>query len=69
MAEKYGMLPTKIMSEGTTIDMFLFINAHLIKVREERKAKGESIADTFSQTEIDKMYSNFKNRHGNEDKR
>jgi hypothetical protein len=69
MAEKYGMLPTKIMTEGTTIDMFLFINAHLIKIREEKRAKGESIADTFNQKDIEEMYSKFKNRHGNENKR
>jgi hypothetical protein len=68
MAERYGMLPTQILEQATTQDMFLFINASLIKIREDKKARGESIADTFNQSEIDDMYYKFKDKHGNESK-
>lgn len=66
MAERYGMLPTQILAKATTQDLFLFINASLIKTREDRKARGESIADTYSQNELDDIWDKFKNKNGNE---
>ncbi len=66
MAERYSKLPTEILEHATTQDMFLFINASLIKTREDRKARGESIADTYSQTELDGIWDKFNNKNGNE---
>jgi len=66
MAERYSMLPTEILGRATTQDMFIYINASLIKTREDKKARGESIADTYNQTELDDMYAKFKNKNGNE---
>ena len=67
MAQRYGMLPTDVMQRATTYDMIIFYNADLIKLREQKKAKGESIGDTYSQSSIDQMYQDFKGRkNGNE---
>jgi hypothetical protein len=52
MAEKYGMLPTEILSRGSTMDLFVFNTATMAKVRAQKKQAGESIADTYSQEEI-----------------
>ena len=68
MAERYGMLPTEIFERATTHDLMIFFNANMIKYRNEKKSRGESIADTYNQSQIDEMYSNFKNKHGNENK-
>ena len=70
MAERYGKLPTEIMEQATTIDLSVFNSSNTIKYREEKSKKGESIADTFSQTQVDDMYTKFKEKHknGNEDK-
>lgn len=68
MAERYGMLPTQILQDANTFDLYLFLNANIIRTRQEKKARGESINDTYSQKELDSMYHNFKNRNGNESK-
>jgi len=69
MAQRYGLLPTEVMQRATTYDMIIFYNSNLIKVREEKKAKGESVADTYSQNSIEQMYQDFKERkNGNESK-
>jgi len=68
MAERYSMLPTDILSKATTQDLFIYNNANTIKIREHRKEKGESVADTYSQNELDSIYKDFKNKYGNENK-
>jgi hypothetical protein len=62
MAERYSMLPSMILQEATTHDLQIFTLANSIKDREMKKARGESIADTYNQSQIDTMYNNFKNR-------
>lgn len=62
MAQEYGMLPTEVLQRATTVDMFLYTNARLIRIREQRKAEGKGIADTFNQAEVEDMYYKFKNR-------
>ena len=62
MAEKYGMLPSDVLNTATTIDLQIHYAASLIKLREQRKAEGKNIGDTYSQSEIDEMYNNFKGR-------
>jgi hypothetical protein len=62
MAHRYSMLPTDVLQKATTVDFQIYYNAHLIRIREEKKSRGESIADTFSQSEVDKMYSDFKTK-------
>ena len=62
MAETYGMLPTEILDKATTIDLQLHYAASLIRLRESKKARGESINDTYSQSEINAMYDQFKGR-------
>lgn len=65
MAERYGMLPSQILREATTHDLQLFTIANKIKEREMKKARGESINDTYSQEELNKMYKEFKDNYGN----
>ncbi len=60
MAQKYGMLPTDIMQKATTVDFMIYYNANLIKIREDKRSRGENINDTYTQSEIDQVYSNFK---------
>lgn len=67
MAERYGKLPTEIMNEATTHDLVIFYNASLINLREQKKSRGESIADTFSQNQITEVYENFKKKYGERD--
>ena len=67
MAERYSMLPTEIMSKATTHDLVIYYNANLINLREQKKARGESIADTFTKNEISEVYDNFKKQYGQGD--
>ncbi len=67
MAERYSMLPTELMRKATTHDLVIFYNASLINLREQKKARGESIADTFSQNQITEVYENFKKKYGERD--
>jgi len=62
MAETYGMLPTDIFERATTIDLQIHYAASLIRLREDKKARGESINDTYTQHEINDMYNKFKGR-------
>ena len=69
MAERYSMLPTEVLQKATTVDLVFYYNARLISLREQKKARGESIADTFTKSEISEVYDNFKKQYGtgNED--
>lgn len=60
MAERYSMLPTDVLQKATTVDFMIYYNANLIKIREDKKSRGESINDTYTQSEIEEVYSNFK---------
>ncbi len=64
MAEKYGMLPTEILSRGSTMDLVVFNTATMAKIRAQKKHAGESIVDTFTQDEIMESWSKVKG--GNE---
>ncbi len=64
MAERYGMLPSDILDRGTTQDIMIYNNAHIIRVREEKKARGESIADTINQSELDDIWHKVKGKDG-----
>ena len=69
MAEKYGMLPSEVLEKATTQDLMIYNNANMIKVREDKKAKGESISDTISQTELNAIWDKTKGNNGSENKR
>ena len=64
MAEKYSMLPTELLKRATTQDVMIYNNANMIKVREQKTSKGESISDTFSQAQIDEMWEKRKGQNG-----
>ncbi len=64
MASSYGKLPTEILESATTVDLMIFSNANMIKVRADKKARGEDITSTYQQSHIDEMYSKFKETHG-----
>lgn len=63
MAAKYSLLPSEVLSRATTLDLQFHLNAEVIGDRERKKARGESIADTYTQTEIENMYNKFKGRN------
>lgn len=60
MAEKYGMLPTEILSRGSTMDLVVFNTATMKKIKEQKKQAGESIADTYTQDEIMEKWNKVK---------
>jgi hypothetical protein len=64
MAEKYGMLPSEVLEKATTHDLMIYNNANMIALRDQKKAKGESISDTISQTELNQIWENTKGKDG-----
>lgn len=50
------MLPTQVLEQATTFDMQIFQNAAIVRDREVKKARGESIADTYTQEQVEEMY-------------
>ena len=56
LGERYGMLPTQVLEQATTFDMQIFYNAAIIRDRAQKKAKGESIADTYTPGQVEEMY-------------
>lgn len=67
------MLPTDLLQNATTMDFMIFYNASILKDRYQRQNRGDNVADTYSQAEIDKVYANFKKgqdkTHGDASKR
>ena len=68
MAIAYGMLPTELLEKATTQDLMIYNNANMIKYREDKISKGESISDTFSQAQIDEMWEKRKGQNGSKSK-
>lgn len=62
MAERYSMLPTEVFAKATTFDLHIFNNSNAIKMREEKKGRGENITDTYDQQELVNMYNKFKGK-------
>ncbi len=58
MAEKYGMLPSEILSRATTLDMLIFNTSNIIMLREQKKSRGENINDTYDPQELEELYFN-----------
>jgi hypothetical protein len=63
MSQQYGMLPSELLQRANTIDLQLHYAASLIKLREDKRARGENINDTYTKSEIEDMYNKFKNRN------
>ena len=63
MAAKYGLLPTELLERATTLDLQFHYSAEMIKYREEKKRRGESVADTYTDHEVQDMYAKFKGRN------
>ena len=67
MAERYGYLPSEILTRGTTVDLEIFNIAAMLRLRQHKQSKGESIHDTYSQEELLEIYSKVKDKtNGNE---
>lgn len=60
MAEKYSMLPSQILETATTVDLMIHVNASVLKMREQKKSRGEDITDTYTQEEIMERYNKAK---------
>ena len=60
MAERYGMLPTEILSKGSTMDLAIFNTASLIKLREQKKGAGEDISSTYAPGELEEIFNKSK---------
>ena len=67
MAEKYSMLPSQILDKATTVDLMIHVNASVLKLREQRKSRGENITDTFSQHEISERWNQWNQAKGNDE--
>ena len=52
MAEKYHYLPSELLEKGTTLDIQVYVHAMTHHIREQKKARGEDITDTYSQEEL-----------------
>ena len=67
MAEKYGKLPTEILSQANTIDLFIFDTVEGYKHERERIANGEK--PKVDMNAIQKKYKEYKNVEGNNNNR
>ena len=57
MAERYGYLPSEILRRGTTVDLEIFNIASMLRLRQQKQNKGESLDGTYSQTELQDIYN------------
>lgn len=60
MAEKYKMLPSEVCERGTTLDIQFHIHAEKYKDRERKKASGQDISSTYTQSEIQEVYKQWR---------
>ena len=60
MAERYGYMPSEILSKGTTVDLEIFNIASTLRHREQLAEKGESLDGTYSQEELQEIYNKAK---------
>jgi hypothetical protein len=68
MAERYGYLPSEILTKGTTVDLEIFNIASILRLRQQKQSRGESLEGTYSQTELQDIYNKAKGiNNGNED--
>ena len=65
MAERYSMLPSEILGKATTQDLSIFYNASVLRMREQKKQSGQSIADTYSESDILEKWNKVKGNDGN----
>ena len=56
LAEKYGMLPTEVLTKATTLDIQIHTHSLAYQDRQRKAHNGESIADTVTDTEIAEVY-------------
>jgi len=70
MAERYGQLPSKVLTEATTTDLFIFDVAvsyrNEVNRRETVKSGGRVDPAKYDLKQLQKKLEDFKN--GNEDK-
>ena len=68
MAERYGYLPSEILRKGTTVDLEIFNIASILRLRQQKQSKGESLEGTYNQAELQDIYNKAKGiNNGNED--
>ena len=68
MAERYGYLQSEILTKGTTVDLEIFNIASILRLRQQKQSRGESLEGTYSQTELQDIYNKAKGiNNGNED--
>jgi hypothetical protein len=60
MAEKYGLLPSEVLEKATTMDLAISYQAGILKMREQKKQRGEGISDTYSESEILEKWNKVK---------
>jgi len=60
MAERYGYLPSEILRNGTTVDLEIFNIAFILRDRQQKANKGESLEGTYSQQELQEIYNKAK---------
>ncbi len=53
MASKYGMLPSEVLDRATTFDAQVHLNSETYQNREQRRARGDDISETYSQAEAE----------------
>lgn len=63
MAAKYGVLPSDLISRGSTLDIQFHILAETHKDRERKKGKGDTnaLAESYSQAEINERMKQWQN--------
>ncbi len=60
MAERYGYLPSEILARGTTVDLEIFNIASMLRLRQQKQSKGQSLEGTYSQNELQDIYNRAK---------
>lgn len=58
MAEKYGILPSVLLEEGSTIDIQIYHVAENIRTRQENIKEGKDITHTYNQEYLEQRIAN-----------
>jgi hypothetical protein len=58
MAEKYGILPSVLLEQGSTIDIQIYHVAENIRIRQQNIKDGKDITNTYNQEYLEQQLQN-----------
>ena len=60
MAEKYGILPSVLLEQGSTIDIQIYHVAENIRLRQQNIKDGKDITNTYNEDYLKEKLNNVK---------